>query len=81
MRKFHFAQPFTASYNASNTTAKSANILSSVDFNSLTPSEQTLTDLQTEQFTSGNTTPNNDYVSGVIDLDRALEEYYKSLIR
>lgn len=81
MRKFHFAQPFTVSYNALNATAKTANVLNSANSNGFAPSEQTHTALQPEQPAEENTIPNNDYVSGLIDLDRALEEYYKSLIR
>lgn len=81
MRKFHFAQPFIASYNALDTAMKTGNALNSMDINDFAQREQANTTFKTEQPSVSNTLPNNDYVSGVIDLDRALEEYYKSLIR
>lgn len=80
MRKFHFVQPFIASYNVVNTTTETANTLDPLEKSGFTPQYQSVDTFTSEQITDNNTARNNDYVSGAIDLDRALEEYYKSLI-
>lgn len=80
MRKFHFVQPFIASYNVVNTTTETASMLDPLEKSGFTPQRQPMDAFTPEQISGNNTVRNNGYVSGAIDLDRALEEYYKSLI-
>lgn len=85
MRKFHFIQPFVASYIITNSTAKTAQSFNSIEKSNKTPQFQSENINKSEQTlpireVANNDVANNDYVSGAIDLDRALEEYYKSLI-
>lgn len=81
MRKFHFAQPFIASSSDDN---RSVENTETFDINSTMNYNQRSSDIhQNEPPTSihDNSDENNGYVSGAIDLDRALAEYYKSLVR
>lgn len=81
MRKFHFAQPFIASCGDDN---RSVENNETFDINSTNFYNQRGSDIhQDESPTSlhDNSDENNGYISGAIDLDRALAEYYKSLVR
>lgn len=80
MRKFHFIQPFVASYIITNSTAKTAQSFNSIEKSNETPQFQSENINKSEQSLPIREVANNEYVSGAIDLDRALEEYYKSLI-
>lgn len=81
MRKFHFAQPFIAS---SDDDKRSVENNETIDTNSTNYYNQRGSEInQDESPTSIHdiSEDNNGYVSGAIDLDRALAEYYKSLVR
>lgn len=80
MRKFHFAQPFIAS---SGDGKQAVNNVESFDINSVSDSNQgvdTYNNTESTITTEKISGDNNGYVSGAIDLDRALAEYYKSLV-
>lgn len=81
MRKFHFAQPFIAS---SGDDKRSVENTETFDINSTNYYNQRGSDIQRDDSPISiheNSDENNGYVSGAIDLDRALAEYYKSLVR
>lgn len=81
MRKFHFAQPFTVSGSIDKCPAeniKSFDIKKADSFNQHGDFDYNQEPSNTAQ---DNFAADNGYVSGAIDLDRALTEYYKSLVR
>lgn len=81
MRKFHFAQPFIASSGDDN---RSVENNETFDINSTNYYNLRSSDIHQDEPRASihdNSDENNGYVSGAIDLDRALAEYYKSLVR
>lgn len=81
MRKFHFAQPFIASSSDDN---RSVENTETFDINSTINYNQRSSDIHQDVLPTSindNSDENNGYISGAIDLDRALAEYYKSLVR
>lgn len=81
MRKFHFAQPFIASSSDDN---RSVENTETFDINSTINNNQRSSDIHQDVLPTSindNSDENNGYISGAIDLDRALAEYYKSLVR
>lgn len=78
MRKFHFAQPFIASSSDDNRSVENTETFGTINYN------QRSSDIHQDVLPTSihdNSDENNGYISGAIDLDRALAEYYKSLVR